>query len=128
MSQLMFIIYVANQERSSNFYAEILDTKPILHVPGMTEFKLSEGALLGIMPDKGIGRILGDAVTDPVKGRGIPRCELYLPVADVPEAVKTLLRAGGEVVQDPQIMDWGDLVAYCMDPDGHIIAFAGSAF
>lgn len=35
------ILYVANQQRSRDFYASILQIEPSLDAPGMTEFKLS---------------------------------------------------------------------------------------
>jgi hypothetical protein len=44
------ILYVANQSISTEFYSRLLNQKPILNVPGMTEFNLSENTILGLMP------------------------------------------------------------------------------
>jgi len=63
----------------------------------MTEFALGTGIVLGLMPETGIRSLLGSALPDPAAGRGIPRAELYLVVDDA---------------------------AACLDPDGHIVAFA----
>ena len=37
-----FILYVQDQTKSTAFYSEVLAMKPALHVPGMTEFALSD--------------------------------------------------------------------------------------
>jgi hypothetical protein len=62
-----FILYVRNQELSTQFYKQLLSQDPQLNVPGMTEFKLGENCILGLMPEKGIKRLLGDAIQDPEK-------------------------------------------------------------
>ncbi len=35
-----FILYVADQEKSTEFYSRVLNQKPQLNVPGMTEFEI----------------------------------------------------------------------------------------
>lgn len=69
---VQFILYVSDQIRSRDFYEKILGIKPSLDVPGMTEFMMSEQCKLGIMPEKGIAKILTDKVPHPEKGNGIP--------------------------------------------------------
>ncbi len=120
----LFIIYVADQDRSREFYEAVLDSKPTLDVPGMTEFQLTDTSAIGIMPEQGIARLLGEEVPHPQSGNGIPRCELYLFVADPGESYQRLLSAGGKGISSPEPRPWGDLVAYGADPDGHIVAFA----
>jgi predicted enzyme related to lactoylglutathione lyase len=53
-----FILYVADQARSAAFYAKVLCVEPRLDVPGMSEFVLPGGAVLGLMPEAGIRRLL----------------------------------------------------------------------
>lgn len=48
------ILYVADQNKSTGFYKSVLGMEPQLHVSGMTEFKLSENHILGLMQEKGI--------------------------------------------------------------------------
>ena len=97
--------------------------EPVLDVPGMTEFKLGEGSTLGLMPEQGIKKLLGDKLPDPAKGSGIPRAELYLSVTD-PLAYHQRSLANKGVEMSPLLnRDWGDTVAYSMDLDGHILAF-----
>ncbi len=118
-----FILYVSDQEVSTDFYKKVLESEPTLFVPGMTEFDLP-GCKLGLMPEKGIARILTPFTSHPEKGNGIPRCELYLKVADAEEAHKRAIAAGAREISEVLPRDWGDHVGYLADPDGHIIAFA----
>ncbi|RJO68871.1 MAG: glyoxalase [Myxococcales bacterium] len=124
MNKMMIILYVADQARSKAFYRAILGAEPALDVPGMTEFPLAAGATLGLMPEPGAARLLGDALPAPSTGNGIPRCELYLLVDDPEASYEALLAAGGKPVSPPAPRDWGDVAAYGADPDGHVVAFA----
>ncbi|MFL5753798.1 MAG: VOC family protein [Bacteroidia bacterium] len=120
----MLILYVSAQQRSKDFYSAILGIKPLLDVPGMTEFKLSEGLLLGLMPEKGIAKIICPVMPEPSKGSGIPRCELYLFVTEPDRTLDLAVKNGAKLISQAKPRDWGDTVAYCADPDGHILAFA----
>ncbi len=120
----LFILYVEDQNRSRDFYQTVLDREPILDVPGMTEFELTENSVLGLMRAEGMAKILGSGAPDPREGQGIPRCELYLLVADPAVCHGRLIQAGGKEISPPKKRDWGDLVAYGLDPDGHVVAFA----
>ena len=118
-----FIFYVADQARSATFYAHVLGVTPRLDVPGMTELALPGGAVLGLMPEDGIRRLL-PALPDPAAARGIPRAELYLVVSD-PEVYVARALASGATLLDPLTpRDWGHEVAYLLDADGHVLAFA----
>lgn len=119
-----FILYVADQERSMLFYSAVLDMGPRLHVPGMSEFGLPGGGVLGLMPEQGIRKLLGPALPDPASGRGVPRCELYLVVDDPAAWHGRSLAAGARELSAPQPRGWGHRVAYSLDPDGHVLAFA----
>lgn len=125
MSKLsMIILYVAEQQRSKIFYEKILQKKPTLDVPGMTEFMLNENFKLGLMPEKGIAKIITSFAPHPELGNGIPRCELYLFVKNPSETLFLAINAGAKEISKAEKRDWGDKVAYCADPDGHVIAFA----
>ncbi|WP_105616335.1 VOC family protein [Vallitalea okinawensis] len=126
VNRSMFILYVKDQEKSKVFYEAVLEYEPLLHVPGMTEFKLSDSSHLGLMPDEGIRRILGEGVPNPSDGSGIPRCELYLFVDNPDESYNRLIMAGGKGISKTELRTWGDYVSYGIDLDGHIIAFAKS--
>ncbi|MBI5362508.1 MAG: VOC family protein [Planctomycetes bacterium] len=119
-----FILYVADQRISTAFYARALGLEPRLDVPGMTEFELEGGAVLGLMPESGIRRLLGERLPDPARARGIPRAELYLGVEDVEASHRRALAAGAVELSPAMDRDWGQRVAYALDPDGHVLAFA----
>jgi len=118
------ILYVADQQRSTEFYSHILQKSPELNVPGMTEFVLNDSLKLGLMPEAGIAKILSDKMPHPKTGNGIPRCELYIVIENPEEMFKRALKSGAKEVSKFQSRDWGDSVGYVADPDGHIIAFA----
>lgn len=119
-----FILYVAEQERSKAFYRAVLAFEPRLHVPGMTEFVLRSGAVLGLMPERGIRALLGPALPDPSAARGVPRAELYLLVEDPGACHARALRHGARELSALAPRAWGHAAAYSLDPDGHVIAFA----
>lgn len=122
--KIEFILYVEDQNRSKEFYAQLLAISPSLDVPGMTEFILSPNCKLGIMPNSGIQKILNNQTPNPQLGQGIPRCELYLLVDKPEEYLNRGIQNGALMVSEFQPRDWGDEVGYLADPDGHIIALA----
>jgi len=124
MNEIEFILYVSNQEKSSSFYEKLLNIKPSLNVPGMTEFELLENVKLGLMPENGIAKIISEELPHPKNGNGIPRCEIYLKVKNPIEYFKRGIELGGKEISEFQNRDWGDKVGYISDLDGNIIAFA----
>lgn len=119
-----FILYVSDQRASAEFYAAVLGRRPDLDVPGMTEFRLEGGAVLGLMPEAGIKRLLGERLPDPAKAAGVPRAELYLLVADPAWLHRRALERGARELSPLAARDWGHDAAYSLDPDGHVLAFA----
>lgn len=124
--QPLFVLYVADQAKSTDFYRAVLDLEPCLDVPGMTQFELTQGSLLGLMPEIGIQRLLGDQLPDLSLARGVPRAELYLRVAEPQLYHARVLEQGGKELSPLQKRGWGDLAAYSLDLDGHVLAFAQS--
>ena len=126
MTKIHLILYVQDQARSAEFYSRVFDCQPTLNVPGMTEFPLSETCVLGLMPEAGIKRLLGDSLPDPAQANGIPRAEIYLRVENASAFHRRALEAGAAELSEMKDRDWGDRVAYSLDPDGHVLAFADS--
>ena len=124
IQQIQTILYVNDQQASADFYTRLFHQPPDLNVPGMTEFKLAENCKLGIMPNKGIAKILSDKTPHPDEGNGIPRCELYFYVDNVEFEFENAVKAGAWCISPVEDRDWGDRAGYVADPDGHIIAFA----
>ncbi|HKO60386.1 MAG TPA: VOC family protein [Pyrinomonadaceae bacterium] len=129
MTQMMkahFILYVSDQQRSTAFYAAVLDKQPTLNVPGMTEFKLSDSSVLGLMPESGIVRLLGNTIVHPSLARAGPRAELYLVVDSAADFHARAIKSGAREVSPMALRDWGHSVAYSLDPDGHVLALASA--
>lgn len=128
LPQYEIILYVADQQKSRDFYSVILNKTPSLDVPGMTEFTLTESLKLGLMPENGIAKILSDKTPHPNTGNGIPRCELYIVIDNLEDTFELAKKAGAKEISSIQDRDWGDQVGYLADFDGHIIAFAKSKY
>ena len=118
------ILYVSDQEASCSFYKNLFRKESDLNVPGMTEFIISETCKLGLMPNKGIAKILGDKTPHPETGTGIPRCELYFYVDDINLEFENAVKCGAKLISPIEDRNWGDKACYFSDPDGHVIAFA----
>lgn len=119
-----FILYVEDQKRSTDFYCAVLLIEPRLLVPGMTEYALPGGGILGLMPESAIRELLGPALSDPCGAHGTPRSELYLVLAEAESYHSRSLAAGAKELSPMQLRSWGHLAGYSLDPDGHVLAFA----
>ena len=115
-----FILYVADQEKATEFYSTVLAMAPTLNAPGMTEFELSTDAVLGLMPTAGVERLLGISVPSVAS----PRAELYLIVASPEGFHARAIASGAKELSSFSDRDWGHRTAYSIDPDGNVLAFA----
>jgi catechol 2,3-dioxygenase-like lactoylglutathione lyase family enzyme len=126
MTKAHFILYVRDQARSTEFYRQVLDFPPALDVPGMTEFALTDQCVLGLMPEASVRHLLGERLSDPSAGNGLPRAELYLLVPRPQDYHRRAIAFGAIELSGLEIRDWGHRAAYSLDPDGHVLAFAES--
>ena len=124
--KLHAILYVRDQASSTQFYRRTLGVEPRLDVPGMTEIEI-DGAVLGLMPESAIVRLLGAALPDPSAASGIPRAEIYLLVDDPSAFHLRALQAGARELSPLEQRSWGHEASYVLDPDGHVVAFARAA-
>lgn len=121
------ILYVDDQARSTAFYARVLGQEPSLNVPGMTEFTLTGESILGLMPKADIVELLAEKLPANARPEGLMRAEVYLIVDDPAAYQQRAIGAGAQNVSDLARRAWGHMAAYCLDPDGHVLAFACSA-
>ena len=124
IKHIEIILYVNDQAISYNFYKKLFRKEADLNVPGMTEFNISENCKVGLMPNKGIAKILAGKTPHPESGNGIPRCELYLYAENIQFEFDNAVKCEAKLISPIASRDWGDKVCYFSDPDGHIIAFA----
>ena len=122
--EVYFIFYVADQERSTAFYTEVLQRQPILDVPGITEFELMDGSILGLLRTTSASKLLGASWFEQPDDSTTPRAELYL-VVDGPEAYHArALACGARELSAMAVRDWHHRAAYSLGPDGYVLAFA----
>ena len=119
-----FILYVQDQNISVEFYSQLLDLKPILNVPGMAEFSLAENSILGLMPIKGIEKLLENKITVSSKNDNEVKAELYLVVNNINSYLERANLLNAEILSESKERDWGHKAAYLLDPDKHIVAIA----
>lgn len=118
------ILYVKDQQKSTNFYQTVFRKKPDLNVPGMTEFILNDFCKLGLMPNDGIAKIITPSLPHPNLGNGIPRCELYFIVENLQEEYQNIKNLDIKIISEIKERNWNDTAFYFSDLDGHVIAFA----
>ena len=124
MTKTHFILYVKDQARSAEFYARVLDRQPSVNARGITKFTLSETCVLGLIPEAGVKGLLGSRLPNPAHASGIPRSEVYLYVENPSVFHRRVIEAGGYELSELAEREWGDRAAYCLDLDGHVLAFA----
>lgn len=90
----------------------------------MTEFVLSGGAILGLMPETGIVSRLGPVLPDPPLTSGGPRSELYLVTSKALPFISRAIALGAGMLSSPQRREWGHSAAYFLDPDSLVLALA----
>ena len=122
VGEAYFIFYVKDQTESASYYKQVLGLQPILEVPGITEFRLTDNSVLGLIPIVSAGRLIGEHVFSSTSG--VPKAELYLVVDDPEGQHRTALRCGAIELSPMQLRDWGHRAAYSVDRDGHVLAFA----
>lgn len=124
MNKTYFIIYVDDIEKTKMFYEILFDIKPVTDEPGMCEFELPNGAVLGIMPNSSLEKLFGAEYSVNEKKKKSPKFEFYFQVDDAEALQQKALQLGALELRKFAKMDWGDKVAYCVNHDGHILAFA----
>ncbi len=90
----------------------------------MTEFEIGRDSVLGLMPESGAKRLLGEEIFDPQSLSQTPRAELYFVVENAAEYHARALAAGAREISPMLERDWGHTAAYSLDPGGHVLAFA----
>ena len=119
-----FILYVRDINVSTRFYEQLLRKKPKNLLAGKTYFLLTYIIKLGLVANDSMENIFTNTMPSPSTGVGIPRCELYLYVKDVMAEYLHAKKIGAKVISSVSLRDWGHLVCYIADPDGHVIALA----
>lgn len=105
------LLFVANPQKSSLFYQELLEMKPIEESPTFTMFALKNGVLLGLW---------SKYTAEPRVEASPGASEICFPATDVDALYESWSKKHLTVAQKPTDMDFGRTFVV-LDPDGHRI-------
>lgn len=105
------LLYVANPHKSSQFYQELFEIKPVEESPTFVMFALKNGVMLGLW-----SKYTAEPRVEATAGA----LELCFPASDVDSLYEAWGKKGATVVQKPTDMDFGRTFVIS-DPDGHRI-------
>jgi lactoylglutathione lyase len=110
------ILYVQDVRRSTEFYAKAFGLKvKFIHESG-DYGEMDTGSISLAFCSVALLQAQGKSPrTADVKA---PCSEIAFTTSDVPKALTQALAAGAVLLQEPEMMAWGQTVAYLADPDG----------
>ncbi len=113
------ILYVEDVNDSVAFYERAFGlTRRFIHESG--DFaELETGATALAFSSRKLLTTLGKN-PQPPKAEA-PVFEIAFTTDDVPAALERALQAGATLKQKPEVMSWGQTVAYVADPDGFLV-------
>ena len=127
MNKTYIIIYVDDLDKTKMFYELLFDIKPIVDELGMCELELPNNTTLGIMPKSSFEKLFGEDNNFNDNKKSTPKFELYFQVDDPELFHKKVMQLGALELRKFEEMNWGDIAAYSINHDGHILAFAKRA-
>jgi predicted enzyme related to lactoylglutathione lyase len=120
------VLYVAESlvPIMRDFYSTTCSWPVSVDVEGYAELETGT-ARLGIWSFDRVGEHVGPIAAGRAR-REATRVELYVHVAqgDLEAALERAAQSGGRVLAQPEVKDWGDRVAYVLDPAGQVLALA----
>lgn len=113
------ILYVSDVAKTLEFYGKAFGIRTrMLHESG-DYGELDTGGTILSFSSLRLMEQLGKSPSRPEPGR--PSFEIAFTVADVPTALAQAIGAGAELVQEPEIMPWGQTTAYVRDLNGFLV-------
>jgi uncharacterized protein len=109
---------VADLQRATRFYEEVLKLPRLSTPPEVTFFELGK-TWLALYPRE----LLAADAGVPAAGSGFPGFSLAHNVraaAEVDELLREVAAKGGRIVKPGQRADWGGYTGYFADPDGFL--------
>ena len=121
------ILAVTDLERSLAFYESAFawPRNSRIDYSDYVELHPPDGGTVGLFEREGYAETVGAEPLPTVEGRVAP-AYVYVRVADVNETVTRVEAAGGRSLSPLRPRDWGETAAWFADPDGNVIAVAGS--
>lgn len=113
------ILYVDNVRKSLDFYQQAFGFEThLLHESGDWG-ELATGTTRLCFSSHQLMAQLGKTTSK--ANPKAPSFEVAFTTSDVPQAVEKAIAAGAKLIQAPEQMPWGQIVAYVADPDGVLI-------
>lgn len=121
---VLLILYVRDLAGARAFYDHAFGWKKTVDEAVYVEYGLNPGARVGLMPQAHSRHFVGNDLGARRPTDGCPRAELYFHVPDAEATVARLHELGARCTSRLADRDWGDRVAYFLDPDGYVLAVA----
>jgi lactoylglutathione lyase len=120
MEQVGYVIlFVADLERSTAFYRDLIGLPFKLEGDGYVEFA-TRGTRFGLYDRNRLGELTGQGPEAP----GSPGGEVVFLVGDVDAEAERLRRAGVAMLRGPVDRAWGHRTLHLADPDGFVVELA----
>ena len=113
------ILFVADLERSTAFYRDVLGLPFKLQGDGYVEFA-TQGSRFGLYDRNRLGELTGQDAEAP----GRPGGEVVFLVGDVDAEAARLAAAGATILAGPVDRPWGHRTLHVEDPDGFVVELA----
>ena len=118
------LIFAVNDLAATvKFYRKAFGWTQISFRDDMVEFELPDETSLGLLKVEVIEQVTSSTVHQPTATQ-IRGAQLYLRVDNLQKATKRLADAGGRLLSEATLRDWGDIVAYYADPNDNVIALS----
>lgn len=121
------ILYVKDLKAAAAFYDAAFAWPKSVDVPVYVEYRIKQGARLGLMPQGNTRHFLGEQLGAMQPSDGCPRGEIYVHVRNPKAAIASLEKLGATCTSPWAKRDWGDFAAYFLDLDGYVLAVAKPA-
>lgn len=118
------IVYVPDVAAALAFYCDVLGAEERYRFPEgdaaiFVQLRTGEGGL-GIAHESSPRQLIGRGLEDGV------RFELFAYVDDLDGMVEALRSAGATILREPEVMPWGERIAYTCDPLGNPVVVAAA--
>jgi len=117
------ILATRDLKQATTFYTTAFDWSVRLQNKSYVEFDLPAGRSLALCTREGFRAQVGEWPLSVGKGE-ISNVQVYLRCDDLARTIARLHSAGARPLSKLRARDWGEEVAYFLDPDGHVIAVA----
>jgi lactoylglutathione lyase len=113
------ILFVADLERSTAFYRDVIGVPFKLRGDGYVEF-VTDGTRFGLYDRNRLEELTGHGPDSP----GNPGGEVVFLVGDVDAEARRLEAAGVAILKGPVDRAWGHRTLHLEDPDGFVVELA----